>query len=1075
MKLRADYQKTANLRNMINSIKIIAYLVLVSAIALANPSPQDSLAAREWAQQMFGNAAISAELPEFNDSYGVVFRDLNNDQLADIYAVRFRDLNRLFINNGNGKFSDFTIASGLGGDLMSVGKQNLELGASAVDFDNNGWQDVLIIGWNSTTTLFPQRDQLNFSDHILANQFPPIDGNAGVWADIDRDGDLDLFITDEHHPNHLLINDGYGNFTEKAADFGLDLAAVSQGAAFADVDGDDFPDLYVCNWFAPDALYRNVNGTRFERVSLPILHLLESLNSNGVCFGDIDNDGDADMLVTDRQGSTALYENATVAPGSAFLFKENNTLRNPFPGYGIVIADLNNDGWQDIFLTNIGPNRLFVNDHGKFWLAFEESAPAAQRYYSTGAAVADVDADGDLDLFVANKDTSSMLFVNPVGGKNALRISLEGVRSNRDAIGAKIRLFDAADTTERTLAYREIGGGGGYLSIGESPQHFGVDPQKTYSATIRFPSGQTEKLDNLTAGQSVQLAEQKGIRKQFTRTLNGISRLVRHSFFWVNVLLFLVWLGSIAGILLLFTRRYRWQNTQTALFLVGMMALGYLLFLLLDSTPTHQVLLWQILALLVVGLVLGAFQEKIFRLERRRFGYRKLLESFSQELIFIKHNNELFEKLTAAIQQSMNVQYCALLEFVPEKNTAEIRAAAGDWSSSGFSVALPEHLRKTIAEAPVLEAGNLPKVLPEVATVAAKLVVPITRQEQFFALMLLGARHDGQPLAGEDFGMLQILARQAAIAIENNRYIEESQQLIQKLTESEIREQYISELENKNESLEKLFRELQETQSQLVQSEKMAGLGQLVAGVAHELNNPISFVYANMKSLQGYIYAIRELLTVLKHAPENAEKLRENLLDLDKKHDWQFLREDIDNLISESLEGSRRVKAVVENLRNFSRLDESDWKAVDLHEGLDSTLMLINNELKNRIDVRKNYGKLPPVLCNPGQINQVFMNVLVNAAQAISEKGEIRIATRSVGDGVEIEICDSGSGIPADVLPRIFDPFFTTKPVGSGTGLGLSVSYGIIRKHNGEIKVSSEQGKGTCFTIVLPIAQSVKK
>ena len=163
----------------------------------------------------------------------------------------------------------------------------------------------------------------------------------------------------------------------------------------------------------------------------------------------------------------------------------------------------------------------------------------------------------------------------------------------------------------------------------------------------------------------------------------------------------------------------------------------------------------------------------------------------------------------------------------------------------------------------------------------------------------------------------------------------------------------------------------------------------------------------------------------------------------------------------------------MQNLRNFSRLDEAELKAVDLHEGLDSTLMLLNTELRNRITVHKNYGDLPKVLCNPGQINQVFMNLLVNAVQAIEEKGDIWMTTRAADDHVEIEIRDSGKGIPPEIQNRIFDPFFTTKPVGKGTGLGLSVSYSIIKKHNGEILVESSPDKGTIFTIILPLKSSL--
>ena len=189
----------------------------------------------------------------------------------------------------------------------------------------------------------------------------------------------------------------------------------------------------------------------------------------------------------------------------------------------------------------------------------------------------------------------------------------------------------------------------------------------------------------------------------------------------------------------------------------------------------------------------------------------------------------------------------------------------------------------------------------------------------------------------------------------------------------------------------------------------------------------------------------------------------------EEKYDLEFIQKDIHSLINESVEGGRRVKEVVQNLRNFSRLDEGDVKPVDIHEGLNSTLLLLNNEIKNRIEIIKDYGELPKVECHPGHINQVFMNLLLNSIQAIEAEGKIWINTKTVNGQVEIIIKDSGKGIPQDIKDKIFDPFFTTKPVGKGTGLGLNICYNIIKNHAGEIYVESEEDKGTTFHIKLPV------
>ena len=1065
----------------IRTITIGLGLLLCIATAAGQDSTAVDSSAAGWAERMFRQDLQPQLLPEFADGYGVVFRDLNRDGFADIYIVCFRNLNRLFINQGKPDFFlDYTIQSGLGGNLMSYGENNLELGASAVDYNNDGWQDILIVGWGLTTYLYPQQANLSFRENFpLAEIYYPIDGNAGIWADVNRDGELDLFVTDEHYHNRLFMNNGAGHFRERSKKFGLNQPAISQGAAFADVDQDGYPDLYVCNWFAPDRFYRNIEGKQYQQMALPLPHLQDSLKSNGASFGDIDNDGDLDLLVTDRDGQTRLYEN-NFSPErpEAWSFRDITDtagIANDLPAYGGIIADLNNDGWQDIFFTNIGPNQLYLNrGDRRFQLIYQEtfSPTFPRRGYSTGAAVADYDNDGDLDLFVANKDTLSVLYHNPLQAGSFLRLVLEGVTSNRDAIGSKIWLYQetAPGDFSRLYGFREISGGTGYLSISEAAAHFGVETGKRYQARIRFPSGTEIRTAPLAPGGIYPVAESGGMQKSVTRAFQYAARVGRSEDFWLNTLLLLTWLLLLIGFMRFSIRRYLWQNNQTTLFLISTMVLGYLIFLLLSGQPTWIVLLAQIGTLLTLMAVLAGFMEKLHRIETQRYGYRQLLQNFSQQLIFIKNNSELYERLVSTIQQSMKVTFCSALEV--ESQVARFKTVAGIWRHPALQLPLSPALQGQLITAPALRVAALREDLPALHEVEARLIIPLARKEKLLALLLLGAREDGGELRSEDLGILQILAGQAAIAIENNIYIEETRTLTQRLTEAEIREQYVTELETQHQKLEQLYRELQETQTQLIQSEKLAGLGQLVAGIAHELNNPISFVYANMRELQQYNAAISELLDLLDQhngAAQFQDRLREKLRELDQKYDLHFIQKDIDNLINESLEGSERVKTVVQNLRNFSRLDEAAFKAVDLHEGLESTLLLLNNELKNRITVHRNYGKLPAVPCNPGHLNQVFMNLLLNAIQAIDGKGDIWITTTVEGEQAVIGIRDSGRGIPAEVQHRIFDPFFTTKPVGKGTGLGLSISYNIIQKHGGQITFSSKAGEGTEFLIRLPL------
>ncbi len=281
------------------------------------------------------------------------------------------------------------------------------------------------------------------------------------------------------------------------------------------------------------------------------------------------------------------------------------------------------------------------------------------------------------------------------------------------------------------------------------------------------------------------------------------------------------------------------------------------------------------------------------------------------------------------------------------------------------------------------------------------------------------------------------------------------------------------EQQQRIEELREANTKLEEAQNQLIQSEKMASVGQLAAGVAHEINNPIGFVNSNLSSLEKYV---NQLLSLL----DKYDAIRPALLgdaealaafdSVKEDSNLEFLREDIPTLLRESRDGIGRVKKIVKSLKDFSHVDPSDdWRWSDLRKELDNTISVAWNELKYKCELVRDYGEIPLVECLPGQIGQVFLNMLVNASYAIKEKGTITIRTRHVGDCVEIEIADTGQGIAPAHLGKIFEPFFTTKPIGQGTGLGLSISYGIVKKHSGEITVESEQGKGTTFKIRLPV------
>ena len=274
------------------------------------------------------------------------------------------------------------------------------------------------------------------------------------------------------------------------------------------------------------------------------------------------------------------------------------------------------------------------------------------------------------------------------------------------------------------------------------------------------------------------------------------------------------------------------------------------------------------------------------------------------------------------------------------------------------------------------------------------------------------------------------------------------------------------ELEKKIVEVERAYSDLKDAQTRLVHSAKMVSLGQMVAGIAHELNNPIGFIYSNMSHLRDYSEKLKSIIEAGEHGKEALEKEKE-------KADYKYIIEDLPRLITSCEDGARRTRDIVLGLRNFSRLEEAKIKRVSLKEGIENTLKLLSGEMKNRIRVHTHFEVVPDVLCYASQLNQVFMNILTNAAQAIDGEGDIWIHLRQVGDGkltkAQVSIKDSGKGISKDGIDKVFDPFYTTKSVGQGTGLGLSISYGIVKNHGGDIQVRTDQGKGTEFIVTVPV------
>ncbi|BAZ49510.1 two-component hybrid sensor and regulator [Nostoc sp. NIES-4103] len=356
------------------------------------------------------------------------------------------------------------------------------------------------------------------------------------------------------------------------------------------------------------------------------------------------------------------------------------------------------------------------------------------------------------------------------------------------------------------------------------------------------------------------------------------------------------------------------------------------------------------------------------------------------------------------------------------------------------------------------------------------LCTPISRQGKLIGILYLENNLTTAAFSSDRIEILQLLTSQAAISLENARLYQQVENYSHTL-EAEV-ELKTHALNQKAQDLEQTLKKLQQTQAQLIHSEKMSSLGQLVAGIAHEINNPVNFIKGNITHTKSYIADMISLLTLYQQEyPQPSAVIQAK----NKEIDLDFLFEDINQILESMKVGSDRISQIVLSLRNFSRLDEAEFKAVDLHSGIESTLLILHNRLqasgnKPQVRVVKEYGNLPLVNCYPSQLNQVFLNIINNAIDAIrdhpesSQNPEIRIRTEVINSKqLRIAIANTGSTIPVSLQDRIFDPFFTTKPIGRGTGLGLFVSYSIIQQHGGTLTLRSQLTEQTEFEIVLPI------
>ena len=434
--------------------------------------------------------------------------------------------------------------------------------------------------------------------------------------------------------------------------------------------------------------------------------------------------------------------------------------------------------------------------------------------------------------------------------------------------------------------------------------------------------------------------------------------------------------------------------------------------------------------------------------DRDRSRYRSAVREISEAMVSMLSLGEISDRILLALTETMGVGRAVVLLIDERDRVLRPSAQRGDWDEDDVDIEIPaDHpvwrqlwmRREELSrldfddEADTEQREECWEVFD---SLEVELLVPILFGVDLLGVIAVGRKLSGERLTGDDRQLLRTLANQSAIAIENGKAFDEIAQLNETL-EARVDER---------------TRELRDTQAQLMQADKLKSLGQLVAGVAHELNNPIGFVHANLQLLDEYI----EKLARAQGPDGDAAKAEK-------------AREAITKLLSRSREGTERVKQIVMDLRSFSRTDQAELQRADLHEEIDRTIALMEPHLKNKVEIKREYGDIPQVRCYPGQLNQVFLNLLMNACDALEGGGTVTVRSRRSDLGVLLEFADDGPGIPDEIRNQVFDPFFTTKPVGDGTGLGLSLSHGIIERHGGRFTVESERGQGATFRIDLPL------
>jgi len=598
---------------------------------------------QNWKGFEVNSLFISINAKVVDDEYGIAIADFNGDGLSDIFTCGLYEENHLYINNLQMEFFDEARKRGVNGTITKI-EQELNLGASAVDWDNDGDVDLYVSVLNGKNKLYENMGEEYFIEYSdISNGVGESNDrtNACSFGDVDNDGDLDLFITNEHSSNRLFNNNGVGVFKEITTKVGLASNRGGMACSFGDIDNDGDIDLYVANWSESNRMYKNLlketGELKFEDVTIKSkTGGFAYTKSNAVVFADIDNDADLDLYVTNRKTSNRLYIN----DGKGIFTDKTKDLvgLDSMKSNGVVIADFDGNGWKDIYVSNVGENIYFENVEGVF------AENGTNRVgYSTGSAYSDFDNDGDLDIYIANYvGESSVLLINKLNNENYIKISIEGVKNNRSGVGSKIYVYKdtCLNKSSDLIDFRQITAGSGYASMNDFNQSIQIQDDKFVDIKVIFPDGTIKTKKHILAGTKLIISDTKGIKRLLIFAKKMFLRRVfdPHELFelikWIFILSFIFYI-TLRGII-----RYKWSR----IFALGVVIVSVLFYFFQYYFLEYENFLYSTLLPFssVIGMILLMYQF----FERNHTKKMALVE---QEQIREKLSRDLHDDLASTI------------------------------------------------------------------------------------------------------------------------------------------------------------------------------------------------------------------------------------------------------------------------------------------------------------------------------------------------------------------------------------------------------------------------------------------